>query len=135
MSIEARRTAFNAFVSACQSAGVGANKAPEQASGSGKESESISVWALKRRTTSTSQPPAPPDNFDSWVEYHAYFNAWTLRKLVLYYLAVAWWSTLLSVHTLTALTHWPAKRSTCRTLIRGTDVEHNVKQADCCGLL
>jgi hypothetical protein len=91
-----------AFADWCQSEGVGANKVPKQASESGKESESISVAALKRRTTSTNQPPAPPQGFDSWVEYTAYIRAWPLRKIVAYYTLFAWWMVILTAHTLTA---------------------------------
>ncbi len=46
--------------------------------------------------------PKPPFGFDSWVELTAYVHAWTWQKFVLYLLTIAWWSTLLSVHTLTA---------------------------------
>lgn len=103
-----RAEATEAFANWCRSNDVGGNKPLPKASKEGGGDDDGSKFVVGGVLPPSRRSPKPPDNFDSWVEYHTYFNAWTLRKLVLYYLAVAWWSTLLCVHTLTGRTiGWP----------------------------
>ena len=102
MSRMTRAEVVEVFADWCRNEGVGGNKALPEAPNGGKEPEPISVAVLKRQRASTRRAPAPPMHFDSWVEFTAYVRAWTLSKLVAYWVVCAWWMTILTAHTLTA---------------------------------